>query len=269
MLVEMRKRKQGELVTFRIRRPSGEIKNVSVRLSEVGDPSGFSKICETTIQVLQCQFKLSDGKSKYRVYALSGKGDGTAYDFTIENGPGGPPSNISVTPKSSTVEVTWGDPLRVSNIPKAQLRVRVIDSKTEQTLCAVALTDYRCSFPAVLPTYQLAIMVDSPRGMSERIELAEVTVQPTAPTKVTKARVAKVTGKPNYLVSWQAPRNNGGAPIIGYRVVAASGSTVCQVSSSVNRCSVKATQVRPGSRVQIIAVNEVGESQPTLVTVPR
>lgn len=269
MLVEMRKRKVGELVTFRIRKGDGRIRDVLVRLSEVGDPTGYTRLCQTSSTELRCQVKLNPGKTKYRVYALSSKGDGTAYDFSVENGPGGPPSNIRVAAKAGNLEVTWANPLRVSSIPRSQLRVRVLDARTEQVLCNVPLTDYRCAIPALLSSYQLSIMVESNLGFSERIELAEVTVQPLSPAKVNRIKVAKVTGKTNYLVSWQAPTNNGGSPITSYRVLSTNGLSLCQVAAPITRCTIKANQVKPGAKIQVIAVNEVGEGQPRSITVPR
>ncbi|MGA1329432.1 MAG: trypsin-like serine protease [Candidatus Nanopelagicales bacterium] len=269
MLTEMRKKKQGDLVTFRIRKASGTTENVEIRLSEIGDATGFNKVCETTALQLTCLFKTNVGKTKYRLYALSAKGDGTAYEFSVEIGPGGPPSNIQVAPGNKSIEVTWGDPLRVSSIPKNQIKVKVIDSETERVLCDVALTDYRCSFPVTAGSYQLAIFADTQLGRSERIELAEVNVAASQPAKVTKAKITKSKNKKNYLVSWQAPADNGGSQITGYRVSTASGTSLCRVTASANKCAIKATAVKPGSRVQIFAVNEIGEGRPASVTVPR
>lgn len=269
MLVEMRKRKVGDLVTFRIRKGDGQTRDVAVRLSEVGDPTGANRLCQTSSTEFRCQVKLNPGKTKYRVYALSNKGDGTAYDFSVENGPGGPPSNIRVVAKAGNLEVTWANPLRVSSIARSQLKVRVLDSKLEQILCNVPLTDYRCVIPALVSSYQLAIMVDSPLGLSERIELAEVVVQPASPARVNKVKVAKVSGNLNYVVSWQAPANNGGSPITSYRVISPSGLSLCRVSAPITKCTIKANQVKPGAKIQVIAVNDVGESQPRIITVPR
>lgn len=268
MLVEMRKKSQGELVTFRIRKASGEIKNVEVRLSEIGDATGFNKVCETTTE-LRCQIKTNTGKTKYRLYALSSKGDGTAYEFNVEIGPGGPPSNIEVVPGSRAIEVTWGDPLRVSSIPKGQIRVKVIDSATERVLCDVPLLEYGCTIAATSGSYQLAIFADTSLGRSERIELAAVSVLASEPAKVTRAKVARVAGKSNYLVTWQPPADNGGAAITGYRVITADGTSLCRVTGNATKCAIKGNSIRPGSKLQLIAFNEVGESKPKSLTVPR
>jgi len=268
MLIEMRKKSQGELVTFRIRKGSGEIKNVEVRLSEIGDATGFRNVCETTTE-FRCQFRTNLGKTKYRLYALSAKGDGTAYEFNVEIGPGGPPSNIEVVPGARAIELTWGDPLRLSSVPKRDIKVKVINSVTEQVLCEVALTDYGCTINATAGNYKLAIFADTPLGRSERIELAEVSVLASQPAKVTKAKIARVSGQPNFLISWKAPADNGGSAITGYRVTTANGTSLCRVTGSTTRCTIRSTAVKPGTRLQIIASNEVGESQPKLLTVPR
>lgn len=268
MLIEMRKKSQGELVTFRIRKASGEVKNVEVRLSEIGDATGFRNVCETTTE-FRCQFRTNVGKTKYRLYALSAKGDGTAYEFNVEIGPGGPPSNIEVVPGARSIELTWGDPLRISSVPKSDIKVKVINSATEQVLCEVALTEYGCTINATAGSYQLAIFVDTPLGRSEQIELAEVSVLASEPAKVTKAKIARVAGRPNFLVSWQAPADNGGSAITGYRVTTINGTSLCRVTGSTTRCTIRSTAVKPGSRLQIIATNEVGESQPKSLTVPR
>jgi hypothetical protein len=118
-------------------------------------------------------------------------------------------------------------------------------------------------------SYQLAIFADTQLGRSERIELAEVNVAASQPAKVTKAKITKSKNKKNYLVSWQAPADNGGSQITGYRVSTASGTSLCRVTASANKCAIKATAVKPGSRVQIFAVNEIGEGRPASVTVPR
>lgn len=268
MLIEMRKKSQGELVTFRIRKASGEIKNVEVRLSEIGDATGFRNVCQTTTE-LRCQFRTNVGKTKYRLYAVSAKGDGTAYEFNVEIGPGGPPSNIEVVPGVRSIQLTWGDPNRVSSVPKSAIRVRVIDSATERMLCEVPLTQYGCTINASAGRYQLAIFVETPLGRSERIELAEVSIVASEPAKVTRAKIAKVAGKPNLLVTWQPPADNGGSAITGYRVTTTNGISLCRVTGNSTKCTIRSTAVKPGSKLQIIASNEVGESQPKSLTVPR
>jgi secreted trypsin-like serine protease len=269
MLAEMRKKSPGELVSFRIRKPSGEIKNIETRLSEIGDPIGFNTVCETSTTNLNCKVSTKPGKTKYRLFALSAKGNGTAYEFTAEVGPGGPPSNIRVAAAVRSIEVTWADPLRISSVAKAQTKVKVIDATTERVLCDVALTDYKCTINAAAGEYKLAIFADTPIGRSERIELAAVQVAASVPAKVTKAKIVKVSGKPNYLVSWQAPTDNGGTAITGYRVTTANGNSLCRVTATATKCSIKSTAVKAGARIAVVAVNAVGDGAVKSLTVPR
>jgi hypothetical protein len=269
MLIEMRKKVPGELVSFRIRKPSGEIKTVEIRLSEIGDPTGFNSVCETSTSILSCQVKTKPGKTKYRLYALSAKGNGTAYEFTVEVGPGGPPSNIQLDPGVRSIAATWGDPLRISSVPKSQIRVKLIDAASERVLCDVPLTDYKCNINVATGEYKLAIFAETPIGRSERIELAAVQVAAAVPGTVTKSKIVKISGKPNYLVSWQAPSDNGGAAISGYRVSTASGKSLCRLTASVTRCSVKASAVRPGSKIVVVAINSIGDGASKSLTVPR
>jgi hypothetical protein len=269
MLAEMRKKSPGELVSFRIRKPSGETRNVETRLSEIGDPIGYTSVCETGTTNLNCKVSTKPGKTKYRLYALSAKGNGTAYEFTAEIGPGGPPSNIRVATGVRSIEVTWADPLRISSVAKAQVRVKVIDAATDRVLCDVALADNKCTISATAGEYKLAIFADTPIGRSERIELAAVQVAASVPAKVIKAKIVKVSGKANYVVSWQAPTDNGGAAITGYRVSATNGNSLCRVTAAASKCTIKATAVKAGSKIAVVAVNTAGDGAVKSLTVPR
>lgn len=269
MLAEMRKKSSGELVTFRIRKSSGEIVNIEVRLSEVGDVTGYNKVCETSSSSLSCQVTTNPGKTKYRLYALSAKGDGTSYEFTVEVGPGGPPSNIKLTPVSGAIEVTWSDPLRVSSVPKSEIRVKVIDSTTEQILCDAVLTDYKCTITATPGEYRLAIFADTALGRSERIELAALEIATSIPKKVKKAKIRKNIKSSNYIISWQAPTDTGGSELTGYRVSGSDGKAICRVTASTTACSTKVGKLKPGSKISIVAINVIGEGLAKSLTVPR
>ena len=274
MLTEMRKKTVGELVTFRIRKSNGEIKNITVRLSEIGDATGYNKVCETTTTTLSCQAKTKPGKTKYRLYALSAKGDGTAYEFNVELGPGGPPSNIKLKPVAGAIEVTWGDQLRISSVPKAQIKVKVIDAITERVLCDVALTDYKCTITATAGEYQLAILAETALGRSERIELAaiELTAAGTAastPNKVRNAKITKNAKTSNYTIAWQAPASNGGAAVTGYQVSNSGGKSICRVTASATTCTIKTSSLKAGSKIFIVAINAKGKGLAKSLTVPR
>jgi len=167
------------------------------------------------------------------------------------------------------IEVTWGDPLRVSSVPKAQIRVKVIDTTTEQVLCDAALTDYKCTIKAAAGKYELAILVDTALGRSERIELAAVEIAASIPKKVSKAKITKNTKTSNYLISWQPPADNGGSAVTGYRVSGSGGKSICRVTASTTNCATKISTLKSGSKISVVAINAIGEGLAKNLTVPR
>ena len=184
-------------------------------------------------------------------------------------GPGGPPSNVKLTPVSGAIEVTWSDPLRVSSVPKVEIRVKVIDSTTEQILCDAVLTDYKCTITATAGEYLLAIFADTALCRSERIELAAVEVAASIPKKVKKAKIRKNIKSSNYIISWQAPADTGGSELTGYRVSGSDGKAICRVTASTTACSTKVSKLKVGSKISIVAINALGEGLAKSLTVPR
>jgi hypothetical protein len=84
-------------------------------------------------------------------------------------------------------------------------------------------------------------------------------VTPVAPVKVPGAptRVAGTSGKNAVTVTWTAPASNGGAPILGYEVVAAPPAATCSTSGAT-RCTVTGLSGGTPYTFQVRARNSAG-----------
>ena len=264
LLAEMKKYRAGAKLVFKIKKWSGETKDLIIKVSEIGDPTGYQTKCTPNKDQLTCTFTGKPGTTKYRVFAKSSKGDGTPAELNVVVGAGSAPTRADATPEGTSLVVTWQDPEILGSVPRANINVSVIDLNTQVTLCTAVLTAYSCKIDKGVGSYNLGIRTETSLGNSLTEEIGEVEVLAAAPGQVTQFRAVKTST--GWKLVWQKPANDGGSTITGYQVKTLSGKSLCRVTAKTNTCIVKNTAVSKGTKIRVFAVNSVGTSKPATVT---
>ena len=216
----------------------------------------------------------------YRVAAINAEGRG-AYSNVDEGStnaarPGQPRSlrALSVGPRSITL--TWEAPSSDAGAAITGYRIRRrasnssnwITIRTNTGSTATTFQDTNLE-PATTYLYQVAAINSVGVGRQWSLEAGTRTNAdvPGAPTNLT----ARAVGTSRINLSWTAPRNDGGASVIGYRIeVSANGGTTWSIFRS-NTGSVATTfshtGLGPGARrdYRISAVNTAGVGMPSTV----
>ena len=216
----------------------------------------------------------------YRVAAINAQGRGAfstpPVEGTTKAAPPGQPRSLrarSVGPRSITL--TWQAPssdagaaitgYRIQRRASSSgnwIRIRTNTGSTDTTVQDSSLE------PATTYLYQVAA-INSVGAGQWSLEAGTRTNAdvPGAPTNLT----ARAVGISRINLSWTAPRNNGGAPVIGYRIeMSADGGANWRIHRS-NTGSVATTfshtGLRPGARrdYRISAVNTAGVGTPSRV----
>jgi hypothetical protein len=110
--------------------------------------------------------------------------------------------------------------------------------------------DYDLSAPNGNRTASARVEVQAP-AVSESLVLLDV---PTAPGNVQVA-----PGTRSASVSWAAPSDNGGTPVVGYSATASPGGQSC-TSDSARSCTITGLTNNQSYRVSVAATNAVGTS---------
>ena len=215
----------------------------------------------------------------YRVAAINAQGRGAysnlAPGTTNASHPGQPRSlrARSVGPRSITL--TWEAPSSDAGAAITGYRIRRRASSnsnwiTIRTNTGSAATTFRDTNlePASAYLYQVAAINSVGAGLWS-LEAGTRTHAdvPGAPANLT----ARAAGTSRITLSWTAPRNNGGASVIGYRIeVSADGGanwSILRSNTGSAATTFSHTGLRPGSRrdYRISAVNTAGVGTPSRV----
>ena len=215
----------------------------------------------------------------YRVAAINAQGEGefsnVARGTTNAARPGQPRSLVARAAGPKSITLSWEAPSSDAGAAITGYSIRrrasnssswiTIRTNTGSTVTTFPDTNLE---PATAYLYQVAAINSVGRGQwSPEAGTRTNADVPGAPTNLT----ARAVGTSRINLSWTAPRNNGGAPVIGYRIeVSADGGTTWRIHRS-NTGSVATTfshtGLRPGSRrdYRISAVNTAGVGTPSRV----
>ena len=215
----------------------------------------------------------------YRVSAINVRGVGptssVANATTVATVPGQPRTLRAAGTSPNAIELSWDAPASDAGAAITGYRIRRRASNTSNWITirtntgstATTFQDTNLE-PATVYLYQVAA-INSVGAGQWSIEAGTRTNAdvPGAPTNLT----ARAVGTSRINLSWTAPRNNGGASVIGYRIEeSADGGTTWSIFRS-NTGSVATTfshtGLPPGARrdYRISAVNPAGVGMPSTV----
>lgn len=185
---------------------------------------------------------------------------------TLDNTMAGQPRSIAVSPDGTTLYVgtmgTGADSLLSATIGSGVLTQ--VGSATAQTgLVSISVTsDSSTVYAAALN--EIAVL---PRGASTpttvtgtvATNIAAVAVCPSVTDPGAPTAVTAVPGDATVSLSWTAPTNSGGAPIIGYTGTAAPGGATCTTTGATT-CLFTGLKNGTGYTFTVTATNIAGTS---------
>lgn len=194
----------------------------------------------------------------------TGGGTGTGGTTTPTATAPSPPQNVTVTPGSGSVLVTWAPPANDGGS-----RVTAYVAYTAGLVCYAWPPFTSCTFENLAngTSYrfyvvaQNAVGYSSPAGVGGSVTPAAA---PTAPSGVTGTPQQDGT---SMVVSWSPPASSGGSPISAYTVtsspaVAAPGGT-CQTTGATT-CKVSGLTTGVAYSFIVVATNAAGQSDPSV-----
>ena len=217
---------------------------------------------------------LAPGTTRYyRVAAINAQGPGTfstpPVKGTTDAAPPGQPLRLRAHAGGPTsITLTWERPASTGGAPITGYSVRArspndgtwitIQRNTESTATTFTHTGLQ---PATAYRYQVAaINSEGPGPWSLEASTSTHPDVPAAPFNLT----ARAVGTSQIDLSWSAPRNTGGAPILGYRIEASSdGGTTWRIirrntNSTSTRYSDQGLQPATTRHYRVAATNTAG-----------
>lgn len=215
--------------------------------------------CATALEAGQCAVGGLDPGRRYKVEVYVDLANGNWLRVNSAVTPccvaPAPPVDVTATPSSSSLDVSWGQSpdwggaveltYRVTTTPETSTcEVRVLACRLENVPRGVPLT--------------VNVTAANSAGASAAALSAPVTVSFTAPDPPSFV-AAKYPGPGTARVTWSLPTNDGGKPITRYVVTAMPGGKTCSTSGA-RVCSIVGL---PGGKAYVFTVkafNGVGAS---------
>lgn len=170
----------------------------------------------------------------------------------------GAPVSPSVTPGKGEVEVAWTPPADNGGLPVVGYEVVASPgAATCQTRVGVDPDPLRCTLTGLsgATTYTFDVVAINALGDSVA---ADVQGSPL-PVPYPPTAVLAVPGNAQALVSWTAPADDGGSPVIDYTATASPGGATC--TSSTTACVVTGLTNGQAYTFTVTARNTNGEGQ--------
>ena len=182
----------------------------------------------------------------------------TATPRTVPDAPG----NVTADAGDRSVTVSWTAPSNDGGAPVTGYRVRASADGQPGATCT-ASSDTSCSIDGLRNgvAYTVTVVAQNAAGDSTQSEPATATPRtvPDAPGNVTAD-----AGDRSVTVSWTAPSNDGGAPVTGFAARAfEDGQLRNACETEQNSCTLTGLNNGTEYRVDVVAVNAVGESGPS------
>ena len=173
----------------------------------------------------------------------------------------GPPTNVRVTAGDGRAVVSWTPPQETGG---AELVAAYAETSPGGFWCATTGTSCEMTGLTNGTVYTVAVAVTNAAGRtSEATQSASFTpsgvMKPSKVLNFSHGRFAGSSPKMRVTVKWEPPRNDGGSPIIGYRVRYGTGDT-WKSWRTVDTTSLRLKGLRAGKeyRVQVRAINAAG-----------
>lgn len=210
---------------------------------------------------------LDTGQSyTFAVLAANEAGAGAASSpsaAVVALGVPGAPRNVTATSKNASAVVTWSEPAATGG---SNISGYTVTAKPGGASCTAAGAARTCTVGALTNgvIYTLDVAAVNAQGTGAPTTSAAVTPQtlPGAPTDVT---ITFLAGGGAADVSWAAPADDGGTPLLGYRVTmstagTAAGSCSTSGSSPATACRLYGLTAGTSYTVQVKARNVNGFS---------
>jgi subtilisin family serine protease len=207
---------------------------------------------------------------QYRVSAINSIGAGSPANVTVTGtilAPQ-PPTNLVFTPIASTTNgtLTWVAPTNNGGSPVIGYTVkRSTDGGTTfvSIMGMTAATSYNTPLPPKGVTYTYTVVAVNTGGTSANatsVSYAQQSTTPSAPA----APGASFVADGSLLVVWRAPQDIGGSPITSYKLQRLVGGQFTTIREGLF-LQTNLTRETPGTpyTLRVIAINAVGESQPS------
>ena len=170
--------------------------------------------------------------------------------------PPGVPVGVTATPGDKSVNMTWSPPVELGLPPASDYQVESTDPgascTTSATSCVVAGLVNGREY-----SFRVRAVNDNAVGAWSAWTAKVMPVGvPSAPVDV-----VAVAGDDTALVSWQAPAEDGGTPILSYTVKATPGTVSCTVTT--RSCEMTGLMNGTSYTFTVVATNAVGSSAPS------
>jgi V8-like Glu-specific endopeptidase len=253
--------KVGDTLILDLILSNGSARQVTLTLGETLDATPAGQACTTAATVLTCTIEQADTRQRYRVYAQSARGNGQAAEIDVTMSPISAPTNPQVRADGRIVTVTWSTP---ANLEFLASDTSVLVSSTTASGCQAPLLTGQCTFTSPAGQASISAIARTPVGDSPPASWGAVTVASAVPDAVRSAKVRAV--RSGWVVSWQAPTDNGGLPIQRFVIVDSKGKTLCRTTAT--SCSLKSTSTKTRALIRVQAVNARGSGKAVSIRLP-
>jgi S1-C subfamily serine protease len=240
---------------------NGASRQATLTLGETLDATPAGQACTTAATVLTCTVEQVDTRQRYRVYALSARGNGQAAEVDVTMSAITTPANPQIRASGRTVTVTWTAP---TNLESLAAETQVLISSTTSTGCQAPLLTGRCTFTSPAGQASISAIARTPLGDSPATAWGSVTVASAVPGAVRSPKVRSV--RAGWTVSWLTPSDAGGLPIQRYVIADAKGKILCRTTT--RSCTLAASAAKSKSVVRIQAVNSRGAGKSVSIRLP-
>ncbi len=172
-----------------------------------------------------------------------------------------PPSSVTATVNTTTVNVSWSAVVATSPVTDYIVEYSVNAGSSwstwndgVSTSTSASLTDMTPNIPVSVRVKAVNLIGTSPASVTVTVTPRAVATPPSAPTNVTAT-----AGDTRATVRWTAPTNNGGAVISLYTITSSPGGFVC-TASSVTACVVNGLTNGVAYTFTATATNSIGIS---------
>jgi len=214
----------------------------------------------------------------FRVAALTAAGTGAwtaASTGVTPRGPATAPQNVQATVADGRVVVTWNAP---TSLGGSVLRDYVVQSSTNGGVSWSNVVDGVSTATTATVTglvngtayvFRVAAITDHATGSFSAVTAAVVPLD--APGAITGLQVQ--TGTRQMVLSWRAPTNNGGRPVIDYRIEYRAGGSAAWVpysraASSATTATITGLAANTGYLFRVRAVTDFASGQAVETTEP-
>jgi titin len=202
--------------------------------------------------------------SEYRLIAINAIGESSASGVLRVTTPAEvstPPQSVSAALQADgRVVISWQAPADDGGDPVRQYRIEILRDGVWAFLTTLSNTTVSLAPIAKGTGFSYRVSAYNRAGYSAPSAAVEVARERTVPAPVTNLSSTIKDGQ--VVLTWTAPSDNGGSPILGYQIQQRIGSSWTSVGDPVTNLTQQLAMGSPGETLvyRVQAVNELGAS---------